>query len=233
MYWCYYGYDHHYWNHCWYPKRWGTYYIDYHYYYDFVDTFPNIYLAPSLALDPTSQAIAYLEEGAELFRNGEYLEALHKFLLATLADLDFAVPKFAYAQALFALGVYDYAAYQIRLGLSLLPEWLEIGGDIKLMYGDVAHFEEQLAALITHIRVWPADEDAILVLGYVSFFSGDLYMADKVFKELSTSLDQENQFVAGLFLTAIDQIKVQIQTMDPNSSLLQEDDVTLKELLKD
>jgi hypothetical protein len=223
MHWCYHGYDHHYWHSCWYPKRWGTYFVDYHYHYDFVDTFPNIYTLPALTFEPESLAIQYLDEGAELFRKGDYLGALYKFRMAVLVDPDFGIPRFAYAQALFALGIYEYAANEIIQGLRLMPEWIEIGGDIKLMYGDELDFEKQLADLKAYLEEWPNDENALLVLGYVAFFSGDLYQADEVFQILSTSLSDTNQFVAQQFLVEIVSIKEQLEAAEPDSETLDEE----------
>lgn len=232
LYWHYCCYDPYYWEDYWYCKKWKHSFVEYHHYYDFVTEYPNIYTPPALTLDPNSEAIQYLDEGANLFRNGHYLEALHQFRLATLVDLNFAIPKFAYAQALFALGIYDYAAYEIRLGLDLLPDWLEIGGDVRLMYGNTADFDEQLAALTSHLKVWPDDEDSILVLGYISFFSGDVYMAQKAFEKLTASFTYNNRYIAGLFLEAIENIKARIAAQDPNNDLLKDDDVTLDELLQ-
>jgi len=229
--WSYCGHNSYYWENYWYPKKWGTYFVEYHNQYDYVNTYPNIYSPPAMVLDPNTQIIDYLDQGAEFFRIGEYLEALHMFRLATLVDLNFAVPKFAYAQALFALGIYDYAAYEIRLGLELLPEWVEIGGDITLMYGDIANFEEQLSILKTHLMLYPDDEDAILVFGYVSFFSGDLYIAQKAFEALSTSNLKTNQETAVLFRSMIDNIKGLILAQDPQSAILKDDKITLRELI--
>ncbi len=161
-------------------------------------------------MDPTSESLEYLDEGANFFREGKYQEALHMFRLATLADLNFAIPKFAYAHALYALGMYEYAAYEIRLGMCLMPDWPEMGGDLTLMYGDPADFEEQLSALRAHIEIMISDQDALLVLGYVSFFSGDLNTAEESFKEFEFSTDRDTAYTAELFMNTIQTIKEEL-----------------------
>ena len=229
--WFYYGYNSYWWDHHWYAGKLGAVYHEYHNYYDFETTYPNIYSIPARVLDAEEQCIALLDEGADLFRQGLYLEALHKFRMAALTDLDFAVPKFAYAHALFALGMYDYAAYELRLGLELLPDWVEIGGDLKLMYGDEADFEEQIKALMAHVTQVPADEDALLVLGYVGYFSGDLYLAEKAFRALADIPTDTAEWASTLFLDAIEKIKALLREEDPDCDLLEEDGLTLFEVI--
>lgn len=231
VFWCYYGYDPYYWNDFWYSKKIYTIFSQYHDQYDFENSFPCIYSLPAMILDPTAEAIAFLDEGAELFRAGQYLEALHRFRLAALTDLNFAPPKFAYAHSLFALGMYDYAAYEIRLGLRLLPEWVEMGGDIKLMYGNLDDFTEQLKALYAHLKLFRDDEDAILCLGYVSFFSGDLYMAEKAFMALKGLASQSASENSSLFLNAIQKIKEQLRLQGTDNDALKDDGLSLFDLL--
>jgi len=201
------GFWNNYWNPLWYPS-----YANYHTYYDFDEYYPSIYTPAALTIDPTSEAIEYIDAGTALFRNGQYLEALHQYRLATLADLSFAVPKFAYAHALFALGVYEYAAYEIQMGLYLLPEWPEMGGDLKLMYGDTGDFEQQLSALKAHLEVSSGDEDALLVLGYVLYFSGELYGAEEAFSYLVLSQDLDTLYAAERFMESITNIRQSMES---------------------
>jgi hypothetical protein len=219
------------WDQYWYPE-WEDVFTEYHHDYNFEDHYPSIYTSAALILDPTSKALEYLDEGTNLFRQGEYMEALHLFRLATLADLNFAIPKFAYAHALFALGLYDYGAYEIRMGLVLLPEWTEMGGDLKLMYGVPDDFEEQLDALTGHLKVWPDDEDALLVLGYVSYFSGDLYMAEKVYQKLLKSTAADSAYTAGLFMESIRLIKERRVDTGNQDQIPPDDGITIDEILQ-
>lgn len=187
-------------------------------YCDFSSYTPSIYMPAALATGgPNPEAIEHLDRGAEYFRAGRYIEAMHRFRMATLADLDFGVSKFAYAHALFALGNYEYAAFEIRKGLEVLPDWIVMGGDLKQMYDNPEDFEDQLSALKCCLDLWNGDENVMLVLGYVSFFSGDLYGAEQAFLQLSRTAFVENANAADLFLQTIDEIK---QQMNANQQAL-------------
>jgi len=231
VYWWYCDYDPYYWDSYW-RSDWDNSLLEFHDNYDFDEHYPSIYTPPALMIDPTSRAIEYLDEGAALFREGRYLEAFRKFRMAKLVDLTFGVSRFAYAHGLFALGIYDYAAFEIREGLRLLPEWVALGGDLKLMYGEEQDFVEQWDALVVHLKVLPRDEDALLVLGYVAFFSGDLYLADKAFEKLSTSVDLDTASAASLFTEAIAAIKEKLFEKDQDDDRLQTDDLSIETVIE-
>jgi hypothetical protein len=231
VFWDYCGYDSDYWWGYW-NRRPNTVFVEYYQDYDLESFSPSIYTPPALAVDATSLAIQYLDEGAEFFRAGKYLEALRRFRLATLADLDFAIPKFAYAHALFALGLYDSAAYEITKGLELMPEWTDIGGDLKLMYDTPGDFDAQLQALIDHLRLWKDDETALLTLGYVTYFTGDLYTADKAFARLGRSGIPANVLVAEHFRAAIGRIKEILVAEGRSADFMTDDGLTIDDILR-
>lgn len=230
IYWCYCGYDYYYWQHYW-NHSWNKRFAHFHSHYDFSGAYPSIYSSQALMIDPQSEAIRYLDEGAALFREGRYLEACEKFRLATLVDLDFAVPKFAFAHGLFALGLYDTAAFEILRGLAIMPEWIEVGGDLKLMYGDPNDFEEQKNGLIAHLKLHRDKENALLVLGFVSYFSGDLYLAEKVFQRLAASSSADTAAASALFLNAVERIKTTMAQMG-SKDLLTDDGLTIDQILQ-
>jgi hypothetical protein len=230
--WVYCGYDWYFWDTYWRPG-WDACFIEFHNTYNFTDYYPSIYTPAAFLIDPTSLAIEYLDQGAALFREGRYQEALEYFRLAHLADLDFAIPRFAYAHTLFALGHYDAAAEEISIGLDLLPEWMDMGGNLKLMYGREADFDDQLSALYHHLKIHPHDEKALLVLGYVSYFTGDIYLAEKVFDQLSLSLERGINMTAEIFRNAIWRIKDRlIAAGRKDDALLNDDGVTIDEILQ-
>ncbi len=230
IYWGYCGWDYLYWRDHW-SQRGSVVYIQFENDYNFDDYAPSIYTPPALFIDPMSAAIEHLDAGAVCFKEGRYLDALGYYRLATLVDLDFAIPKFAYAHSLFALGLYDAAAHEIRQGLSLMKDWLNIGGDLRLMYGDEKDFEDQLAALITLLRVSPEYEDSLLVLGYVSYFTGDLYLAEKTFKKLQEFSTPGTFHVTRMFLDAIGEIKQTLADTDSPNAVLHDDGLTLDQVL--
>ena len=148
-----------------------------------------------------------MDQGMEFFKEGRYIDAFSMFSRATLADLNAPLARFVYAHTLFALGLYDDAAGEIRFGLALMPEWPEVGGDLKQLYGEVKDFDAQMAALKAHLKVRGEDENALLVLAYTSYFTGDLYAAEKAFEQIADSSNPETASAAGLFQTVIQKIK--------------------------
>jgi hypothetical protein len=100
------------------------------------------------------------------------------------------------------------------------------------MYGNLDDFEQQRAALMSHLRVWSSDEDALLVLGYISYFSGDVYTAGKVFERLRASYSQEMAHAADLFMTSIEEIKKKLVEQGKLDEFLPDDGRTLEQILQ-
>lgn len=161
--------------------------------------------AELLALSSYEDAVAFLEEGARLFAEGLYAEATDAFRRAMLAAPDNAVPKFAMANGLFALGEYGYADFLLRRGLSLLPTWPSAGPDLRDLYGDPDDLLEHQIALEVTVDLRPTDPDLRLVKGYVAFFTGDLDTAEHEFRVLLDFIPDDPFAVA--FLIRIDEIR--------------------------
>lgn len=138
-----------------------------------------------LAADP--ELVALLEAGAAQFRAGDYRGAALLFEEAALAARGNALPKFALAHALFALGDFEYAAYLVVRGMELLPEWPWVGPDLRDLYGDLDDLMEHTIALDVHLRAHAGDRGAAFLLGYVRFFSGDLDGAEAELRALAES----------------------------------------------
>jgi tetratricopeptide (TPR) repeat protein len=157
------------------------------------------------ALAANSNAMALMEEGANLFKAGDFVGALEAFRKAVLAEKANAVPKFAMAHALFALGEYEYAAFMIRRGMEILPSWPSVGADLRDLYGNPDDLMEQSIALQVYRDSHPDNLEATLLHAYVSFFSGDLDGAEEQFRA-TAALDAADT-VAPLFLTRITEIR--------------------------
>ena len=112
-----------------------------------------------------------------------------------------------------------------------MPEWIEVGGDLKLMYGDPTDFEEQKNGLFAHLKLHPDRESSLLVLGFVTYFSGDLYLAEKVFNKLAASADAEKAAAAALFLDAIARIKTTL-AQSGSKDLPPDDGLTIDQILE-
>lgn len=92
---------------------------------------------------------------------------------------------FALADALFAAGDYNYAAYAVRKGIVLDPSLAENPLDKRAFYVEPARFLEQMARLEEHLARHPRDGDAWLVLAYNRLFSGDPAGARELFEKVA------------------------------------------------
>lgn len=128
-------------------------------------------------LHGNEQAGAFMQQGVASFRGRDYLAAAENFRRAVPLDPDNGLPRFAHGFAQFALGDYDGAAYSIRRGLDLLPDWNRSGQDLAAWYGAPLDLQDQLEALRSHCRLQRDDGEARAVLGYVELFTGDLERA--------------------------------------------------------
>ena len=163
------------------------------------------------SLATNTNAIALMEEGARLFQEGDYPGAAEAFRMAVLAEKTNAVPKFAMAHALFALGEYEYAAFMIRRGMEILPSWPSVGADMRDLYGNPDDLMEQMIALQIYREAHPESADAAMLLGYMSFFSGDLDEAETQFSGVMAL--EENNTVGSSFLLRIGEIRTMLEEM--------------------
>jgi hypothetical protein len=201
---------------CWYYRPYGGYPIYVYYPYPY-PTYSYVALGyvdesrayPALPtesyIDPAADLDALVEQGRDLFRKGDYMGAAEAFRQAILKDLNDPIAKFGYAHALFALGNYPFAALALRLGMKLLPEWPILGGDLRDLYGNEDDFNAHVKALDQYLTERPDDPAALLVAGYVHYFSGNLDRAEPAFEHL-IELDQ-NDPVAQKFVEAVSAVR--------------------------
>ncbi len=146
------------------------------------------YLAQQLnELAGNETAITWLESGARKFKAGQFEEAADAFRRAMLLEPRNAVPKFALGHTLFALGDYTNAAFMLRRGMQILPQWPSVGTSLHELYGNPDDLAEHTIALRIFLDAQPGDGDARFLLGYVSFFSGDLDAADAAFQSVAAT----------------------------------------------
>lgn len=146
------------------------------------------YLADELnKLAGNESAVTWLETGARSFKAGQFSSSADAFRRAMLLEPNNAVPKLALAHTLFALGDYTNAAFMIRRGMQLLPQWPSVGTALHELYGNPDDLAEHTIALRIFLDSRPEDGDARFLLGYVSFFSGDLDGADAAFQTVAAA----------------------------------------------
>lgn len=110
--------------------------------------------------------------GSRNFAGGSYRRAAERFREAAKIDASDASPQFLLAQALFATRQYPAAAQALKRGLKANPDWIELEFDVRSLYGDENELLSQLADLARELKANPLDRDAMFLLGYQLFATG-------------------------------------------------------------
>jgi tetratricopeptide (TPR) repeat protein len=122
-------------------------------------------------LDATTEK--YLRKGSEAFEKADYETASEAFRMAVVSSPKAAPPRFAFGQALIALGDYAYASRVLREAIRMEPAILGAPGSIAGVYEDAEEYGRVFAALVAAIEKKPEDPDLLFLLLYQQHFSGD------------------------------------------------------------
>jgi tetratricopeptide (TPR) repeat protein len=122
-------------------------------------------------LDATTEK--YLREGSEHFVNADYEAAARSFRLAVATDPHAAPPRFAFGQALLAIGEYENAAKVLRGALSQEQALLRAPGSIVGVYKTAEEFTAVLNTLKNRSLQDRDNADLLFLIGYQQYFSGD------------------------------------------------------------
>lgn len=124
-----------------------------------------------------------METGARLFEMGTYSRAADKFEEASRYIPNDATAHFFRGQALFASGQFDDAVRAIKTGLQINPNWLGVDFDMRNLYKDPADLTRQLARLGARLQANPLDRDALFLLGFELFSTGEKTKARAVLEQ--------------------------------------------------
>jgi hypothetical protein len=124
-----------------------------------------------LVLDAATEK--YLRDGSQAFAEARYAEAAEAFRLAVVSSPEAAAPRFAFGQALIAMGDYPYAARVLREAVTMEPAILNAPGSIAGVYRDGPEFSRVMAALRDAVLEKRDDPDRLFLLGYQQYLSGD------------------------------------------------------------
>jgi hypothetical protein len=176
-----YDYYYPYW---YYPYWYYPYGPDYYYGGDgYGTTYPQPYPRTQPYAGASNQDL--LAVGSQYFAQGDYLQARDTFRRAVVAQPKNPNARFAYGQALFALGQYQSAAEAIRQGLALDQTWPGVEMDLRNAYGDPSEFARQLGQLETYLAGHPDDATARFLLAYNLYFTGQKDRAREEFTKLA------------------------------------------------
>lgn len=122
--------------------------------------------------------------GIRLLKKGSAQQAAQRFRQAAELDPNDSAPAFYLAQSLFAAGQYAPAAAAIREGLVRSPQWPMAQMDFRFLYADQGDLLTQMGALARHLKGNPLDADAMYVLGFVLFVTGEEEKAKTIFEQV-------------------------------------------------
>ncbi len=128
-------------------------------------------LAPPSALS-TEAAIA-LGRGDKAFEQGAYDEAREEYVRAIVLAGEDAPSRIALGLAEYAIGSFNDAARAIRRGAAISPELAESAFSLNAAYGIADDRAVHRRALEDFARENPEDCDALFLLGFTRYFSGE------------------------------------------------------------
>lgn len=128
----------------------------------------------------------YLKLGDFYFKKNQYTEAVDAFKEAVAINPNAAVAYFFLAESLFALGDYQFAAFNIRKGLKLEPGFLDEIIDRRDFYTNPEDFDHQLQELEKFVEKNLYDDEALLVLAYNYYFTKRFMDAKEILLRLGT-----------------------------------------------
>lgn len=136
------------------------------------------------------QNVSKTSAGTALFRSGRYEQAAVQLLNAADSNQADALSRVRAGHAMFALGRYDQAVKLIARAFELQPGLATLQFDLREEYGHSEDFEAQAATLERAVAARPRDPAAMLMLGYVRYYSsgpGSAYPTLQTAKRLDPS----------------------------------------------
>ena len=112
-----------------------------------------------------------IDRGDDLFGRGEFDRAVEAYREAIRKAPDDPLAALALGHGLFATGSYREAAAELRRGLRLNPDLVQVQMNRRAFYGDGRVFDEQLQRLEHWVKTSPDDAAARFLLGYNYFFT--------------------------------------------------------------
>ncbi len=122
--------------------------------------------------DPAALVEAAIARGDAAFEAGSYQQAQEEYVRALVHAGDDAGVRVALGLAEYALGAYGDASAAIRRALADSGALARSDFDLRLVYGRPDDAEAHRRALEDYVAQNPADSDALFLLGFVRYFSG-------------------------------------------------------------
>ena len=143
----------------------------------------------------------FLHQGHRCMKAGEYRKARDYFARAIMRGLSSAEARFAFSDALMALGQYQGSVEQLRFGISLDASWPSLDYSRYANFGDPADLDRLVDDLKKHAEMMPKDVGVHVLLGYNLFHMNQLPAAYSAFEKVRELAPEDS--VAKLYLKEI------------------------------
>jgi tetratricopeptide (TPR) repeat protein len=154
------------------------------------------------SLKPAQLSFAF---GFMHMKNGNYDDAAESFYNASLEDPESKLAKVFLGVSLFAVGEYPYAAEYLRIALNEWPEFARYPFNLKSLYGAEQDLASHLKLLRDTIDINPRDENGLLALAFVEFYTEGAPAAGPTFSMLKGfAEDPATLAVAGMYVEEIE-----------------------------
>jgi len=126
-----------------------------------------------------------MSDGLRAFEAGRYEQALSLFRLATGLNTYDPAARIHAAHAAFSVRRYSEAVRWLRSAFDLEPRLVDLPYDVRDDYGNREDFNDHLAALKAAIAASPNENDLLILLGYIHFYSDRRGEAARVLRQVA------------------------------------------------
>lgn len=126
-----------------------------------------------------------MKAGQRLFEKGSFIAAADRFEQAATLNPADSKAFFYSAQAYISAEKYDKASAAIAKGLSADPTWPSKPTDMRMLYANNTEHVKMMGDIARRIKANPNDKDALFLLGFQLFSSGEVEKARLIFEKLA------------------------------------------------
>lgn len=124
-----------------------------------------------------------LDAGLRLFQKGSYVQAAKKFQSAVDSFPGDPAALVYLAQAQFAGGQNDRAVQTLKTLLEQHSDWPDAEIDLRVLYGEDGDLIDQMGALARRLKTNPMDSEAMFLLAFELFVTGEIERSRAVFEQ--------------------------------------------------
>jgi len=119
------------------------------------------------------EAVMWVDRGIQAFAEGKYDESRDFYVRAIFADDQDGIAKLLYGLANIALGDFELASTSLRRATEDTPELVDNPIDLRGFYPNEEALNAHVAMLDHRLAEQPDDREALFLLGYLQYATGN------------------------------------------------------------